>query len=71
MTVEKELKERGLRMWAETASATDDGRAWKERACSTTFHQENMEDDENDPYDIVAKDTQPLPPSTLIETLHY
>ena len=29
-----------------------------------------MEDDENDPYDIVAKDTQPLPPSTLIETLH-
>ena len=34
--VEKELKEKGLRRWAETVSATDDRRAWKDRECSAT-----------------------------------
>ena len=37
-TVERELKARDLRTWAEAASASADRTAWRQRACSPILH---------------------------------
>ena len=40
-TVERELKENGLRTWAAAASAAEDRTAWRQRAYSPILHLEN------------------------------
>lgn len=37
----KELKEKGLKSWAEVALAAEDRGAWKQRGDSPILHQEN------------------------------
>ena len=47
-TVEREIKERGLRSWAEAATAAKDRTTWKERACGPIPHWGNMKNDDDD-----------------------
>ena len=37
-TVEREIKDRGLRSWAKAATAANDRTTWKERACDPIPH---------------------------------